>query len=96
MRIDISFLKYLSIFVCFIGMDLLIIRHNFECFERIANYRHRLFLNRNDVMCPTFPYTLIDKFDVNLLNIDVKMNYKVGKCIMVLGKNIPALSGLDI
>ena len=77
-------------------MDLLISRLNFECFERMANYRHQLFLNRNDVMCPTFPYTLIDKFDVNLLNIDVKMNYKVGKCIMVLGKNIPALSGLDI
>ena len=96
MRIDISFLKYLSIFVCFIGMDLLIIRHNFECFERIANCRHHLFLNRNDVMCPTFLYTLIDKFYVNLLMIDVKMNDQVRKCIMVLNKNIPALSGLDI
>ena len=71
-------------------------KHNFECLERIANYRHHLLLNRNDVMCPTFTYMLIDKFYVNLLIIDVKMNDQVRKCIMVLGKNIPALSGLDI
>ena len=96
MRIDISFLKYHSIFVSFIGMDLRRSRYNFECLERIANYRHHLLLNRNDVMCPTFLYTLIDKFYVNLLIIDVKMNDQVRKCIMVLGKDIPALSGLDI
>ena len=69
MSIDISFQKYRSIFVCFIGVDLRIDRHNFERFERIANYRHHLFLNRNDVICPTFPNTPIDMFVVNLLNI---------------------------
>ena len=69
MSIDISFLKYCSFFVCFSGIDLRIGRPNFECLETIANYRHNLFLNRNDVMPPTFPYTLIDMFVVNLLNI---------------------------
>ena len=91
MRIDISFLKYHSIFVSFIGIDLRRSRHNFECLERIANYRHHLLLNRNDVMCPTFLYTLIDKFYVNLLIIDVKMNDQVRKCIMVLGKKYTCL-----
>ena len=69
MRIDILLEKYRSIYVCFIGMDLRIARHNFEYFERIANYGHHISNERNDVMCRKFPFTPTAIFVVNIFNI---------------------------